>query len=39
MLRKIAAGEKDTSSMGDVTTLADPSILDQLVNARAELIK
>lgn len=39
MLRKIAAGEKDTSSMGDVTTLADPSILEKLVGARAELVK
>jgi acetyl-CoA synthetase len=34
ILRKIAAGEHD--SIGDVTTLADPSVVDRLVEKFAE---
>jgi len=34
MLRKVAAGEADVAAMGDVTTLADPSILAKLVELR-----
>ena len=32
ILRKIAANEHD--QLGDTTTLADPSVVDQLVNNR-----
>lgn len=39
MLRKIAAGEKDTAQMGDISTLADPSILTMLVETRAEAVQ
>jgi acetyl-CoA synthetase len=39
MLRKIAAGEKDVGALGDVTTLADPSILQKLVDGRAAAVK
>ena len=31
MLRKVAAGEKDTTKMGDVSTLVDPSILGKII--------
>jgi len=34
MLKKISAGEKDVASMGDATTLADPSVLTRLVASR-----
>jgi acetyl-CoA synthetase len=34
ILRKIAAGEQD--SIGDITTLADPSVVDRLVEKFAE---
>lgn len=30
ILRKIAAGEED--SIGDITTLADPSVVQRLIN-------
>jgi len=33
ILRKIAEG--DTSNLGDISTLADPSVVDSLVNSRA----
>ena len=32
ILRKIA--NKDTANLGDVTTLADPSIVEELINSR-----
>ena len=32
ILRKIAT--KDTANLGDVTTLADPSIVEELINSR-----
>jgi acetyl-CoA synthetase len=35
ILRKIASGE--TGDLGDVTTLADPGIVDVLIDLRAEL--
>ncbi|MES1910352.1 MAG: hypothetical protein MHM6MM_002959 [Cercozoa sp. M6MM] len=31
LLRKIAQGEQDKSKLGDVSTLADPSVVDQLI--------
>ena len=34
ILRKIAAGEVD--QLGDVTTLAEPAVVDALVEARAQ---
>jgi acetyl-CoA synthetase len=33
ILRKIAANEYD--QLGDISTLADPSVVEQLVNERA----
>ena len=35
ILRKIAAGEED--SIGDVTTLADPTVVDRLIEKFKEL--
>ena len=35
ILRNIAAGKHD--DMGDITTLADPSIVDVLIAKRAEI--
>ena len=32
ILRKIA--ENDTSNMGDITTLADPSVVEKLIQGR-----
>ena len=37
ILRKIAAGEED--SIGDVTTLADPTVVDRLIEKFKELSK
>lgn len=34
MLKKISAGEKDIGAMGDASTLADPSVLQRLVDSR-----
>ena len=34
ILRKIAEG--DTHNLGDISTLADPSVVDQLVSGRSE---
>jgi acetyl-CoA synthetase len=36
ILRKVAANE--TEDLGDITTLADPSVVDTLIKLRAELI-
>jgi acetyl-CoA synthetase len=33
ILRKIAEG--DTSNLGDISTLADPSVVETLINSRA----
>merc|ERR1712196_184637 len=33
ILRKLAAGERDVSKLGDVSTLADSSVIDQLIAA------
>jgi acetyl-CoA synthetase len=35
ILRKVASNE--TEDLGDITTLADPAIVDTLVRLRAEL--
>jgi acetyl-CoA synthetase len=32
ILRKVAAGERDQSQFGDITTLADPSVVDKIVD-------
>jgi len=37
ILRKIAAGEED--SIGDVTTLADPSVVEKLIERFKALVK
>ena len=34
ILRKVAAGETDTSTMGDFSTLADPSVVKMLIQTR-----
>jgi acetyl-CoA synthetase len=31
ILRKVAAGERDQTQFGDITTLADPSVVDKIV--------
>ena len=36
MLRKVAAGEKDEAQMGDISTLADPTVLNKLIATRGE---
>ena len=36
ILRKIAAGEYD--GLGDVTTLADPAVVEKLIEGHKELI-
>ena len=36
VLRKIAAGEY--TGLGDVTTLADPAVVDQLIEAHKKLV-
>ena len=35
-LRKISAGETELAGMGDTSTLADPSVLQSLINTRAQ---
>jgi len=39
ILRKIACNETDPSSLGDLTTLADPSVVDKLIKEVADLRK
>jgi acetyl-CoA synthetase len=39
ILRKIAAGETSTESLGDISTLADPSVVKSLVKVRESLNK
>jgi len=39
ILRKIAAGETDTKTMGDTTTLADPAVVQNLINSRSKYVK
>lgn len=34
ILRKVAAGEKDTAQLGDVSTLSDPSVVQDLIASR-----
>ena len=36
ILRKIAWGQVDREGFGDITTLADPSVVDQLVATRGD---
>ncbi len=36
ILRKIAAGEGDMKALGDVSTLADPSIVQTILESRPE---
>ncbi len=36
ILRKIAAGEKDMEALGDISTLADPSIVKTILETRPE---
>jgi acetyl-CoA synthetase len=36
ILRKIAAGETDMSAFGDISTLADPSIVKTILETRPE---
>ena len=33
MLRKIACGEQDINKMGDISTLADPGVVQELIDA------
>jgi acetyl-CoA synthetase len=35
ILRKVAAGERDMSTFGDTTTLADPSVVEKIVEGAA----
>ena len=37
ILRKIASGETDMSAFGDISTLADPSIVQKILDARPNL--
>jgi acetyl-CoA synthetase len=37
ILRKVAAGERDMSQFGDITTLADPSVVDKIVEGAPEV--
>ncbi|HOF14377.1 MAG TPA: acetyl-coenzyme A synthetase, partial [Spirochaetota bacterium] len=37
ILKKIAAGEFDKSGMGDTSTLADPTVVDTLINDAKKL--
>lgn len=37
ILRKIAAGETSPEKLGDISTLADPSVVKSLVKARESL--
>ena len=33
LLRKIACGEKDLAKLGDISTLADPSVVERLIKS------
>ncbi len=37
ILRKVAAGERDMNQFGDTTTLADPSVVDKIVDGAPEV--
>ncbi len=39
ILRKVAAGETDTSTFGDISTLADPAVVEALVKSRSDFVK
>ena len=39
ILRKIAEGVTDKESLGDTTTLADPTVVDALVEGRKEALQ
>jgi acetyl-CoA synthetase len=39
ILRKVAAGDTDTSKFGDMSTLADPSVVTALIESRSKFIK
>lgn len=36
ILRKVAAGDVDEESLGDTSTLADPGVVQQLIDTRPE---
>jgi acetyl-CoA synthetase len=36
ILRKVAAGETEMSAFGDTSTLADPSVVDKIVETAPE---
>jgi acetyl-CoA synthetase len=37
ILRKVAAGERDMTQLGDVTTLADPTVVDKIVEGAPDV--
>ena len=37
ILRKVAAGERDMTQFGDITTLADPSVVDKIVDGAKDV--
>ncbi len=37
ILRKVAAGERDMTQFGDITTLADPSVVDKIVEGAPDV--
>jgi acetyl-CoA synthetase len=37
ILRKVAAGERDMTMLGDVTTLADPTVVDKIVEGAPDV--
>ncbi len=37
ILRKVAAGERDMDQFGDITTLADPSVVDKIVEGAPDV--
>jgi hypothetical protein len=37
ILRKIAAGERDMDAFGDISTLADPSIVQKILENAPEI--
>jgi len=37
ILRKVAAGERDMSQFGDITTLADPTVVDKIVEGAKDV--
>jgi acetyl-CoA synthetase len=39
ILRKIAANETSLEQLGDITTLADPSVVDQIIQLYREAEK